>query len=292
MARFGYNRADFGGTRPVRPARRGRVTIAAPRTVEYRVGLKELPESVRPRERLLAVGAEHLSTAELLAIILRTGGRSGNVLDVANRLLADFKGLAGIKDASVPELRRHDEIGQVKAIELHAAFELGRRLMSLNPIDRPQIRSPLDVAHLLKGEMSALGQEHLRVILLNTKNQVIASPDVYHGSLNTVGVRLGELFREAIRQNSNALILVHNHPSGDPTPSPEDVGLTREAVAAGTLLDLAVLDHIIIGVGEPGYVSLKERGLGFETQGSDRSGFVARRTGSDGLARAAAGRDR
>ncbi len=250
--------------------------------VEYRVGLKDLPAAERPRERLLHAGAENLKDSELLAIILRTGGRSGNVLDVANRLLVDFRGLAGIKAASVPELRRHDGVGQVKAIELHAAFELGRRLMGLNPGDRPQIRSPQDIANLLKGEMGALGQEHLKVLLLNTKNQVIASPDVYRGSLNTVGVRVGEIFREAIRQNSNALILVHNHPSGDPTPSPEDVALTRQVAEAGSLLDLELLDHVVIGSGDPGFVSLKERGLGFDGAGPGR----------DGLGRAAAGGNR
>jgi DNA repair protein RadC len=118
--------------------------------------------------------------------------------------------------------------------------------------------------------MSMLEQEHLRVLLLNTKNHVLGTHDVYHGSLNTVGVRVGELFREAIRRNSNALALIHNHPSGDPTPSPEDVALTREAVAAGALLDIEVLDHVIIGAGEPGYVSLKERGLGFDRDGRRR----------------------
>ncbi len=223
-----------------------------------------MPEAVRPRERLLHAGAEHLSSAELLAIILRTGGRRGNVLDLANRLLADFEGLAGIKAASMAELRRHDGVGEVKAIELKAAFELGRRLASLNPGERPQVHSPRDIANLVKGEMSMLEQEHLRVLLLNTKNHVLGTHDVYHGSLNTVGVRIGELFREAIRRNSNALALIHNHPSGDPSPSPEDIALTREAVAAGALLDIEVLDHVIIGTGEPGYVSLKERGLGFD----------------------------
>jgi DNA repair protein RadC len=261
-----YNRADSGAG----PVRGGSRTIAAPRTVEYRVGLKDLPESVRPRERLLHVGAEHLSPAELLAIILRTGGRSGNVLDLANRILADFKGLAGIDAASVPELRRHDGLGEVKAIELKAAFELGRRLASLNPGERRQVRSPQDIANLFKAEMGALGQEHLKVLLLNTKNQIIASPDVYRGSLNTVGVRVGEVFREAIRQNSAALVLVHNHPSGDPTPSPEDVELTREVAQAGTLLGIDVLDHLIIGAGDPGFVSLKERGLGFGRDGWGR----------------------
>ena len=192
------------------------------------------------------------------------------MLDLASRLLADFRGLAGIDAASVPELRRHDGLGEVKAIELKAAFELGRRLASLNPGDRPQVRSPKDIANLFKAEMSALGQEHLKVLLLNTKNHIIASPDVYRGSLSTVGVRVGEVFREAIRQNSNALVLVHNHPSGDPTPSPEDIALTREAAEAGALLNIDVLDHVIIGAGEPGFVSLKEHGLGFGRDGRGR----------------------
>jgi DNA repair protein RadC len=261
-----YNRADLEGG----PARRGGGTITAPRSVEYRIGLKELPESVRPRERLQHAGPGALSNTELLAIILRTGSRSGNVLDLAHRLLADFGGLAGLNAASITELRRHDGLGAVKAIELQAAFELGRRLVSLNPGDRHPVRSPRDIANLLKAEMSALGQEHLRVLLLNTKHHVISSHDVYRGSLNTVGVRVGEIFREAIRQNSAALVLVHNHPSGDPTPSSDDVSLTQEVVAAGKLLDIDVLDHLVIGAGEPGFVSLKERGLGFGRDG--RSG--------------------
>ena len=244
--------------------------IAAPRLAEYRIGLKDLPESVRPRERLLHAGPGSLSNAELLAIILRTGGRHGNVLDLANRLLAAFGGLGGISAASVAELRQHDGMGEVKSIEVQAAFELGRRLVSLNPGERPQIRSPLDIANLVKAEMSALGQEHLRVLLLNTKNHVVGSYDVYRGSLNTAVVRVGELFREAIRQNCAALVLVHNHPSGDPTPSPEDVELTKQVVEAGALLDVSVLDHLVIGHGEPGFVSLKERGLGFGRDGRGR----------------------
>ncbi|MCC7367967.1 MAG: DNA repair protein RadC [Chloroflexi bacterium] len=232
--------------------------------------MKDLPESVRPRERLRHAGAGALSNSELLAIILRTGGRSGNVLDLANRLLADLGGLGGISAASIPELCRFDGVGEVKAIELQAAFELGKRLISLNPGERPQIRSPQDIANLVRAEMSALGQEHLRVLLLNTRNHVIGAHDVYRGSLNTAVVRVGELFREAIRQNCAAMVLVHNHPSGDPTPSPEDVHLTEQVVEAGRLLDVAVLDHLIIGQGDPGFVSLKERGLGFGRDGRGR----------------------
>ena len=138
--------------------RQGSDEIAAPRLAEYRVGLKDLPESVRPRERLKHAGPGALSNSELLAIILRTGGRSGNVLDLANRLLADFGGLGGISGASIAELCRYDGLGEVKAIELQAAFELGRRLVSLNPGERPQIRSPLDMANLVMAEMARSGR--------------------------------------------------------------------------------------------------------------------------------------
>jgi DNA repair protein RadC len=204
-----------------------------------------------------------MSDAELLAIILRTGSSSGNVLDLAHSLLAEFKGIGGIHAASIVELRRHHGVGAVKAIELKAAFELGRRLSSLNPGDRPQVRSPQDIANLVQGEMSALGQEHLKVMLLNTKNHVIGFHEVCRGNLNSAATRIGEIFREAIRHNSASLVMIHNHPSGDPTPSPDDVALTREVARAGALLDIDVLDHVVIG--RPGFVSLKERGLGFDS---------------------------
>lgn len=239
------------------------MAIASSRPVlEYRVGLKELPAEIRPRERLQRYGASNLSNAELLAIVLRTGSADGNVLDLANALLARFGGLGGLDRASLAELCHQKGIGPVKAIELKAVLELGRRLVSLNPGQRPQIRSPQDVANLLQAEMSALGQEHLRTVLLDTKNHVIGLHDVYRGSLNSAVVRVGEVFREAIRQNCAAIVLVHNHPSGDPTPSPEDVRVTRQVVEAGELLDIAVLDHLVIG--HQRFVSLKERRLGFD----------------------------
>ncbi|MBI4491560.1 MAG: DNA repair protein RadC [Chloroflexi bacterium] len=236
--------------------------------MEYHVGLKDLPASVRPRERLLHHGAGALSNSELLALVLRTGSATCNVLELANQLLARFgtgedgpAALAQLAEASIGELSRQPGIGPAKAMELKAAFELGRRLVSLNPGDRPQVRSPQDVANLLLAEMGALDQEHLRTVLLNTKNRVLGVHDVYRGSLNTSLVRVGEVFREPIRNNCAAIILVHNHPSGDPTPSPEDVRLTQQVVEAGQLLDVEVLDHLVIG--RPGFVSLRERGLGF-----------------------------
>jgi DNA repair protein RadC len=142
-----------------------------------------------------------------------------------------------------------------------AAMELGRRLMFASPQQRPQITSPADAANLLMLEMSRLEQEQLRVLLLDTKNYVMAVHTLYMGNANTTIIRVGEVFREAVRENTTALILVHNHPSGDPTPSPEDVQVTRRIIEAGRLLDIEVLDHLVIG--HQRYVSLKERGLAF-----------------------------
>jgi DNA repair protein RadC len=146
--------------------------------------------------------------------------------------------------------------------QLKAAFELGRRLIVTSPAERPQVRSPADAAQLLMAEMALLEQEHLRLVLLDTKNAVLSIPTVYVGSLNTSMIRVGELFRFALKENCAAVIVAHNHPSGDPTPSPEDVLVTRRIVEAGQLLDVEVLDHLVIGRGR--FVSLKERGLGFD----------------------------
>jgi DNA repair protein RadC len=229
--------------------------------VEYHLTIKELPVSERPRERLLYAGPEALSTAELLAIILRVGVGGENVLSVAQRLLARFNGLGGMARASPAELQTEHGIGEAKVAQVKAAFELGRRLLVVSPVERPQVRSPADAAQLLIAEMSLLEQEHLRLIILDTKNHVLSIPTVYVGSLNTNLVRIGELFRYALKENCAAVIVVHNHPSGDPTPSPEDVMVTRKMVEGGQLLDIEVLDHLIIGQGR--FVSLKERGLGF-----------------------------
>jgi DNA repair protein RadC len=229
--------------------------------VEYSPTIKEMPESERPRERLEHFGAPTLSTAELLAIILRVGSRDENVVQLSTRLLAMHHGLAGLAQAPLSELASIKGMGRVKAIELKAAFELGRRLSLAAPHERPQVKSPGDAAALLQLEMQVLEQEHLRTIMLDSKNHVLKVHTVYIGSLNSASVRVGELFREAIRLNSAAVIVAHNHPSGDPTPSPEDVQVTRQIVQAGKMLDIDVLDHLVIG--QQRYVSLKERGLGF-----------------------------
>jgi DNA repair protein RadC len=229
---------------------------------EYLPLIRDLASHDRPRERLVQVGAEALSTAELLAIILRTGARGESVLRLAERILVDFGSLPGLSRASVTELTTVHGMGTVKAIEIKAALEIGRRLITAAPEERPRVASPGDAANLLRSEMMYLEQEHLRVILLDTRNRVLRTPTIYMGSLNSSMVRVGELFKAAIRENAAALIVAHNHPSGDPSPSPEDIVVTRQIVQAGQLLGIDVLDHIIIG--RPQFVSLKERGLGFD----------------------------
>lgn len=230
--------------------------------LEYAPMIRDMPQDERPRERLMRLGARVLSNAELLAIMMRTGVGGENVLRLADRLLARFEGLPGIARASLAELRTVNGIGPAKAVEIKAALELGRRLMASAPEERPRVTSPADAANLLMSEMMLLEQEELRVILLDTRNHVLRVKTVYKGSLNTSVVRVAELFRAAIKDNAAALIVAHNHPSGDPSPSPEDVHVTREIRKAGALLDIDLLDHIVIG--RQRYVSLKERGLGFD----------------------------
>ncbi len=230
--------------------------------VEYRPMIRDLPQGERPRERLAHYGAGALSTAELLAIILRVGTGGENVVRVAEVMLARFDGLPGLAQATLDELCQVKGVGEAKAVQIKAALELGRRLLVAAPHERPQVRSPADAANLLMAEMSLLPQEHLRTVLLDTRNRVTKIHTIYIGSLNAASVRVGEIFREAIRANCAAMILVHNHPSGDPTPSPEDVQVTRMIVEAGSLLGIDVLDHLVIG--RQRFVSLKERGLGFK----------------------------
>ena len=230
--------------------------------IEYQPLIKELPAQERPRERLKKYGASSLSNAELLAIILRTGAASESVLNLAAKLLARFGGLNGLAKAGFGELCSERGLGEAKASQLKAALELGRRIISAQPEDRIVVRSPADVANLLQAEMAHLEQEELRLVLLNTKNQVLAITQLYRGNVNSSLVKVGELFREAVRENCPALIVVHNHPSGDPTPSAEDIRITGQMIEAGKLLDIEVLDHIIIG--QQGYISLNEKGQGFD----------------------------
>jgi DNA repair protein RadC len=225
----------------------------------YRI--TDLHESDRPRERLSALGPQALTNAELLAILIRVGVKGENAVTVGQRLLNKFDGLRGLHRAPFSELKNQRGIGEAKAAQIKAAIELGRRLTLESPEERPTINSPADAAALVAYEMSALEQEHLRVILLDRRNRVLETVEIYKGSVNSSQVRVGEIFKEAIRKNASALIVIHNHPSGDPTPSPDDVAVTRAIVQAGKLMDVDVLDHMVIGQGR--WVSLKERGLGF-----------------------------
>lgn len=227
--------------------------------VYYRI--QDLAEEERPRERLEKSGPQGLSNAELLAILLRVGVPGENAIQVGQRLLVDLGGLQGIHRATFAEICNQHGIGPAKAAQIQAAIELGRRLSLLDSDDRTQISKPQDVADLVQYEMASFSQEHLWVLLLDTRNRVISIERLYKGSLNSSTVRVGELFRAAIQKNAASIILVHNHPSGDPTPSPEDVQLTRSAAQAGKLMDVEVLDHLVIG--QHRFVSLKERNLGF-----------------------------
>jgi len=215
--------------------------------------LRDLPASDRPLNRLREGGADYLAAAELLELV------TGTDVEIGRDLLIRFGGLTGLARASLAELENVPGLGPVRAARIKAAFELGRRLLTDKGEERPTVRSPVDAANLLMPEMSLLQQEHLRVVLLDTKNRVLGTPTVYVGNLNTTVIRTCEVFREAIRQNCAAIIIVHNHPSGDPTPSPEDVAVTKRLVSVGQELDIEVLDHLIIG--DWRHVSLKERGL-------------------------------
>ncbi len=225
----------------------------------YRI--KDMEKNERPRERLQRLGPQALRTEELLAILLRVGMPGESAIDMGRRLLHDFHGLRGIHRAGYPALKQARGIGPAKASQILAAIELGRRLAQSAAPQRPAIHAPADAADLVMYEMSALPQEHLRVIALNTRNQVLEILEIYKGSVNSAQVRIGEIFKGLIQHDATGFILVHNHPSGDPTPSPDDVALTRSVREAGKLLDIELLDHLVIGAGR--FVSLKERKLGF-----------------------------
>ena len=227
--------------------------------MEYHIRISELPSGERPRERLKESGAASLSNSELLAIILRTGTRAENVLGLANRLLVRFSGLPGLSRASFNELCNEHGVGRAKAAQIKAAMELGRRSASAHPEEKTTIRTPQDTASLVMSEMGALEQEHLRVMLLNSKNHLMSIHEVYKGNVNASTIRTSELFRNAVRDNCPAVIVIHNHPSGEPEPSSDDIIATEHMVKGGKALDIEILDHIIIG--DHRFVSLKERGI-------------------------------
>lgn len=221
--------------------------------------IKQMPLHERPRERLLRAGPAALSSAELISIILRTGVRGQSALSLATSVLHKFGGIRGIAAASAQDLANEKGIGLAKAVQIKAAIELGKRAFMLEPEDLVQINGPRDVAQLMIGEMRYLDREHFKLVILNAKNKVEDLVTVSIGSLDSSLAHPREVFRECVKRNCARVILVHNHPSGDPTPSDADIAITRRLVSCGIILGIEVLDHIIVG--DNRYRSLKELGL-------------------------------
>ncbi|WP_286676642.1 RadC family protein [Peribacillus asahii] len=220
--------------------------------------MREYRKEEKPRERFLQDGPESLSNQELFALLLRTGTKEESVLQMANRLMDAFEELRLLKEASIEELTAIKGIGEAKAIQLLAAVELGRRIHRVNNQERYVIRSPEDGAKYCMEEMRFLTQEHFVCLYLNTKNQVLHKRTVFIGSLNASIVHPREVFKEAFRRSAASIICLHNHPSGSPDPSKEDIEVTKRLVECGKIIGIDLLDHIIIG--EHKYVSLKEKG--------------------------------
>ena len=222
--------------------------------------IHDMPSTERPRERLINHGPKALSNAELLAILLRTGTAHENALNLAQRILTHFGGLHHLARITPAELTNIRGLGQAKAAQIAAALEIANRISASSPEERPKVQQAADAARLIM-DMRYLTQEHVRLILLDTQSRLMAMPTVYIGTANTSVLRVSEMFREAITRNSPAIIIAHNHPSGDPTPSPEDITFTKDMIAAGKLLDITVVDHLIIG--DRDWRSLREMGLAF-----------------------------
>ena len=232
-----------------------------------RLRIKDLPADIRPRERFLRQGPAALSSAELLALVLSTGGRARNALEVATELMGKHGTLDRLASATPGELTQTRGVGEVKAMHLLAAFELGRRLRGLPPRTRPVIRRPSDAAALVVDELRFCETERFWVLLLNTRHEVVDRIELTRGGLASSPVHPREVFRAAVRGGAAAVIVVHNHPSGDPSPSRTDVALTRRLDRAGRVVGIPVLDHLVVGDGR--YVSLRERGVAFGSASGD-----------------------
>jgi DNA repair protein RadC len=231
--------------------------VAARERLEYHATVRDMPRQEQPRERLRHAGPQALSVAELLAIALRTGTPRENALELAGKLLAKYGGLGGLVRADFDELCSEYGMGEAKTAQLKAALEIGIRLGALHPEERYRVCSPDDAANLVMVEMAHLDHEQLRILLLNSKNQVVGNISRYRGTVSNSVLRVAEVFRPAITSNCPGIIICHNHPSGDPTPSKDDIDITKQLVKAGRLLEIELVDHIIIGVGR--FVSLKEQ---------------------------------
>lgn len=226
--------------------------------------LKDQPISERPRERLVERGADALSHAELIAILLRTGLKGANAVDVGRQLLQKFGTLQALAQASVEELRSVKGIGRDKAVTLMAAFALARKMAEELQRESPVLDNPENVVRLLREKNLVKKVETLQVLLLNTRRRLIRVAEITNGTLDTILVHPREVFKTAIAANAAAVVLAHNHPSGDPTPSEADIKVTRDLIRAGQLLKIDVLDHVIIGRATPerprDYASLRELG--------------------------------
>ncbi|MCR4426571.1 MAG: DNA repair protein RadC [Firmicutes bacterium] len=224
-----------------------------------RRGIKDMPMGERPMERLVEFGPEAVSTAELIAVIIRCGMRGESAVDVGNRVIGTVGSPRRLATAGLLELAAIPGIGPVRAAQIKASIELGRRLLAGDGETRVGVGSPGEAASLLMPAMRYLDREEFRAIFLDTRNRVIDTATISIGSLNSSIVHPREVFREAIRAASAGIILAHNHPSGDPSPSPDDIAITQRLARAGSLLGIEVLDHIIIG--DNAFVSFKDKGL-------------------------------
>ncbi len=229
--------------------------------------VREWPASERPRERLRDLGPAHLSTAELLAIILGTGTRESSVVALAQGMLDTFGGAAGLAQAGFRQLTQYPGVGVAKAAQLKAALELGRRASASAQAPQPVIRSATDAKDYLLSDFVDEEQEKFLVVLLDTKHHVVGKEVLYRGTLNQTVIRPAEVFREAVRANCASVLVAHNHPSGDPTPSADDVATTARLERAGNLLEIKLVDHIIMT--RDSALSLREKGLGFSRHNSD-----------------------
>lgn len=225
----------------------------------YSVAIRELPREDRPREKLLRLGPERLSAQELLAIVLRTGTRSVSALSLADRLLHRHSGLRGLACASLADLQKTAGVGSVKAVQIVACFELGKRLMALPDENRRSIATPDDAAALLMPEMRHLDVEVLRALMLDTKGRLIRIETVSSGTLDASLVHPREVFKRAMAVSAASVVVCHNHPSGDPTPSGDDLNVTRRLRSAGEIVGIELVDHIIIG--DNRWVSLRREGM-------------------------------
>lgn len=226
-----------------------------------RMKIKELPIGERPYEKLEAIGAEHLSNAELLAVIIKTGTKAYTAVELAQhvlRLSHDGR-ISSLNNLSIEQLKKIKGIGRVKAIQIKAALELSKRVATSDGVFHHSVKSANDVVNLMMEELRYLKKEIFKALLLDTKNQIIKVTDISMGSLNSSIVHPREVFSEAIKYGTNSIIFVHNHPSGDPTASAEDIQTTQRLENAGNILGIKVLDHIIIGDGR--FFSFKEKGL-------------------------------